>query len=108
MVDLHVPIVGAPLAGGPSTPALAAAVSEAGGLGFLAAGYKAASVVQRELEELRTLTARPIGLNVFFPVRESVDEQALADQQRQWRTVTRALNDVWPGSGGVLSALGEA
>jgi len=85
VVDLHVPIVGAPLAGGPSTPALAAAVSEAGGLGFLAAGYKAVSVVQRELEELRTLTARPIGLNVFFPVRESVDEQALAGYVERMR-----------------------
>jgi PadR family transcriptional regulator, regulatory protein PadR len=33
---------------------------------------------------------------------------ALADQQRQWATVTRALNDVWPGSGLMLAALGEA
>jgi PadR family transcriptional regulator, regulatory protein PadR len=33
---------------------------------------------------------------------------ALADQQRQWVAVTRALNDVWPGSGGLLTALGEA
>ncbi len=33
---------------------------------------------------------------------------ALADQQRQWVTVTRALNDVWPGSGAVQPALGEA
>jgi DNA-binding PadR family transcriptional regulator len=33
---------------------------------------------------------------------------ALADQQQQWVTVTRALKDVWPGSGGVLTALGEA
>ncbi len=33
---------------------------------------------------------------------------ALADQQRQWATVTRALNDVWPGSGVLLTALGEA
>jgi PadR family transcriptional regulator PadR len=33
---------------------------------------------------------------------------ALADQQRQWVTVTRALNDVWPGSGGVLPAVAEA
>jgi PadR family transcriptional regulator PadR len=33
---------------------------------------------------------------------------ALADQQRQWATVTRALNDVWPGSGALLTALGEA
>ena len=32
---------------------------------------------------------------------------ALADQRRQWATVTRALNDVWPGSGSVLTALGE-
>jgi PadR family transcriptional regulator PadR len=31
---------------------------------------------------------------------------ALAEQRRQWATVTRALNDVWPG--GMLSALGEA
>ena len=33
---------------------------------------------------------------------------ALADQQRQWATVARALGDVWPGSGGLLTALGEA
>ena len=37
--QLAVPIIQAPMAGGPSTPALAAAVSEAGGLGFLGAGY---------------------------------------------------------------------
>ena len=36
--DLSVRIVGAPMAGGPSTPALVAAVSNAGGLGFLAGG----------------------------------------------------------------------
>jgi PadR family transcriptional regulator, regulatory protein PadR len=33
---------------------------------------------------------------------------ALADQQRQWATVAGALGDVWPGSGGLLPALGEA
>jgi len=33
---------------------------------------------------------------------------ALADQQRQWLAVTRALNDVWPGSRGLLTAVGEA
>ena len=33
---------------------------------------------------------------------------ALADQHQQWVAVTRALNDVWPGSGVMLSALGEA
>ena len=33
---------------------------------------------------------------------------ALARQQRQWEAVTRALNDIWPGSGGLLTAAGEA
>ena len=33
---------------------------------------------------------------------------ALAEQQRQWMTVTRALGDVWRGSAGLLTALGEA
>jgi PadR family transcriptional regulator PadR len=32
---------------------------------------------------------------------------ALADQQRQWVAVTRALNDVWPSSG-LLTSAGEA
>jgi len=71
------PIVGAPLAGGPSTAALAAAVSEAGGLGFLAAGYKTAAAVADEIAELRSLTARPFGLNIFFPTRDEVDEPTL-------------------------------
>jgi hypothetical protein len=33
---------------------------------------------------------------------------ALADHQRQWVTVTRALNGVWPGSSRLLTALSEA
>jgi nitronate monooxygenase len=72
-----VPVVGAPLAGGPSTPALAAAVCEAGGLGFLAAGYKTAAAVEAELAELGALTSRPFGLNLFAPVRDDVDAAAI-------------------------------
>ena len=33
---------------------------------------------------------------------------ALEIQRRQWLTVTRALNDIWPGPGGLLPALAEA
>ena len=46
---LEHPIVQAPLAGGPSTVDLAVAVSEAGGLGFLAAGYRTAAAVRGEI-----------------------------------------------------------
>ena len=64
---MSAPIVGAPLAGGPSTPALAAAVSEAGGIGFLAAGYKTAAAAQAELQELRALTSREGRLVLLKP-----------------------------------------
>src|SRR5215208_3437401 len=55
------------MGGGPSTPALVAAVSNAGGLGFLAAGYKAPDAVREEIRELRKLTYAPFGVNLFVP-----------------------------------------
>jgi len=66
---LPLPIVQAPMAGGPSTAALAAAVSGAGGLGFLAAGYKAPDALRADLDELRLLMADEVrfGVNVFAP-----------------------------------------
>jgi nitronate monooxygenase len=75
---LRHPIVQAPLGGGPSTPALAAAVSDAGGLGFLASGYLAPDAVRSGLEELRALTSRPFGLNLFVPGPPSRDSAGLA------------------------------
>lgn len=62
---LPLPIVGAPMAGGPSTPALAAAVSGAGGLGFLGAGYKSVAALRDDIAATRALTDRPFGVNVF-------------------------------------------
>ncbi|MGN9892483.1 nitronate monooxygenase [Micromonospora sp. L31] len=61
------PIIAAPMAGGPSTPALAAAVSAAGGLGFLAAGMISADRLAADVAEVRTRTDRPFGVNVFLP-----------------------------------------
>lgn len=65
--QLNVPIVLAPLAGGPTTPRLAAAVSEAGGLGFLAAGYLTADALRDQIAQARALTQAPVGVNVFVP-----------------------------------------
>ncbi|MBC6458110.1 nitronate monooxygenase [Actinomadura sp. HBU206391] len=72
------PIVQAPMAGGASGPALAAAVSNAGGLGFLAAGYKTAAHMRREIDETRALTSRPFGVNLFVPSLDPVDAGAVA------------------------------
>ena len=62
-----IPVVLAPLAGGPSTPELAAAVSNAGGLGFLASGYLSAAELAGRRRRLDELTGAPFGVNVFVP-----------------------------------------
>jgi len=74
MVGLARPIVQAPMGGGPSTPELAAAVTGAGGLGFLAAGYKSAEGLAAEIEATRRLTDR-FGVNLFVPGPRSQPER---------------------------------
>jgi nitronate monooxygenase len=75
--SLAIPIVQAPMAGGVSTPELAAAVSEAGGLGFLAAGYLPAERVREQISAVRRLTTRPFGVNLFVPGDPAADRDAV-------------------------------
>jgi nitronate monooxygenase len=73
------PIVQAPLAGGPSTPELAVAVCNAGGLGFIAAGYKRADAVREQIARVRAATDQPFGVNIFVPSSEPVDPETITD-----------------------------
>lgn len=59
-------IIAAPMAGGTSTPAFVTAVHEAGGLGFLAAGYKSVAAMLVDIRAVRESGAR-FGMNVFVP-----------------------------------------
>ncbi|WP_329117132.1 nitronate monooxygenase [Streptomyces sp. NBC_01465] len=77
------PIVQAPMAGGASGPRLAAAVSEAGGLGFLAAGYKTADGMYEEIKQVRGLTSRPFGVNLFMPQQDTADRAAVEVYRHQ-------------------------
>lgn len=61
------PLIQAPLAGGPSTPELVAAVSNAGALGSLGAAYLPPADMERTINRIRELTARPFGVNLFAP-----------------------------------------
>ncbi|MFW3172089.1 nitronate monooxygenase [Geodermatophilus sp. CPCC 206100] len=69
-------IVAAPMAGGPSTPALVAAVGAAGGLGFLAAGYRTPTQLRADVAAVRDRGPAPFGVNVFAPVAERPEEVA--------------------------------
>ncbi|MBM4442151.1 MAG: nitronate monooxygenase [Candidatus Rokubacteria bacterium] len=63
------PIVQAPLAGGGDTPALVAAVSNAGGLGSIGAAYLTPAQIAATVREVRARTARPFGINLFAPLQ---------------------------------------
>ena len=80
--DLALPVVCAPMAGGPSTPALAAAVSAVGGLGFLAAGYQSADAVASQLVAARAMTSAPLGVNLFVVDPYEPDEAAVDAYRR--------------------------
>jgi nitronate monooxygenase len=66
-LGIRLPIVGAPMGGGPSSPALVAAVSEAGGLGSLAGGYSSPDRLRADIAAVREATAKPFAVNLFAP-----------------------------------------
>ena len=66
------------MAGGPSTPELAAAVNRAGGLGFLAAGYLTPERLGQDLDSLSRLSDAPFGVNVFAPAGGPADPDTVA------------------------------
>jgi nitronate monooxygenase len=78
-VPSRLPLVQAPMAGGPSTPELAAAVSEAGGFGFVAGAYLTPEGLRQVLARTRALTAEPLGVNLFVPSDpDQADTSAIA------------------------------
>ena len=70
-LDIGLPIIQAPMAGAVG-PALAAAVSNAGGLGMLVLWRADAATMRSQIREIRALTTRPFGvnLNLEFPQEE--------------------------------------
>ena len=72
-LGIRVPIIQAPMAG-VSTPAMAAAVSNAGGLGILQAQFCHPPLFREEIRRVRALTDKPFGVNLIlhFPVEDQV------------------------------------
>lgn len=70
---LRLPVVQGPMAGGATTPALVAAVSNAGALGFLAGAALAPEKIASEVAAIRALTDKPFGANLFVLERAEPD-----------------------------------
>ena len=73
-LGIELPIIQAPM-GGAVGPALAAAVSNAGGLGMLVPWRADLAMVRQQIRETRSLTSRPFGinLNLEFPQQERLE-----------------------------------
>jgi nitronate monooxygenase len=71
LFNLELPIIQAPMAGGITTPELVAAVSNAGGLGSLGAGYMQPEDIRQAVKAIKQLTKKPFSVNLFIPENSS-------------------------------------
>ncbi len=95
-IGVERPVVQAGMGGGLSRHELAAAVSEAGGLGTIA--VNGAAAIERELAAARALTDRPLAVNVLLPFarRDWFRAAAAADVLVTfWGTPRRRTDRAW-------------
>lgn len=71
----------APMAGGPSTPALVTAAARAGAVGFLPAGYQSPAAVEAAARTVAA-TSVPYGLNIFVPFPPIADSEPIERYRR--------------------------
>ena len=76
-LEIEHPVVQAPMAGGPTTPELVAAVSNAGGLGSLGAAYLPPETLREQVREIRRRTQAPFNVNLFVPSPFEADPERI-------------------------------
>jgi nitronate monooxygenase len=91
LLGMRVPIVQAPMAGGPDTPELAAAVSNAGGLGSIGCAYLSARQIDEAAAAVRARTSAPFALNLFIRAEAAPDPDAAARTEPLLRAFRREL-----------------
>lgn len=96
---IEIPIVQAPMAGGPTTPELVVAVSEAGGLGSLAGGYLSPGELAKQIDAVRAKTNKPFAVNLFVP--QALHASAGSDAQVMWDAL-KSVRDTLGVSAAVL------
>jgi nitronate monooxygenase len=89
-VPLELPVIAAPMAGGPSTPELVAAAAAAGAMGFLAGGYLGTDRLGDQIAAVRA-AAQTFGVNLFAPNPLPVDPAAYARYREELRPAAERL-----------------
>ncbi|MDY6811079.1 MAG: nitronate monooxygenase [Actinomycetota bacterium] len=99
-LETALPVICAPMAGGPTTPALVAAVGRTGGLGMLAAGYLTAETLEDLVADVESRGPWPYGVNLFlsgvdgFAGPDGAQRRAAVEAYRRTLAVEASRHDV--------------
>src|SRR3990167_5688567 len=92
LLKIAFPIIQAPMAGGITTPELVAAVSNAGGLGSLGAGYMTANDIRSTIKQIQQLTNKPFSVNLFIPEKHQSMHEEIEKARRAVQEACYELN----------------
>ncbi len=92
LLNITLPIIQAPMAGNATTPDLVAAVSNAGGLGSLGAGYMSADDIRKTIRKIKILTDRPFAVNLFIPEKHYATEDQIEHARKTAQASCAELN----------------
>ena len=112
LLGIEAPIIQAPI-GSASSPELAAAVSNAGGLGMLSGTWREPEELRRLIRRIRWLTGKPFGVNLVlhWPQRERVAiclDEGVPILSFFWGDPTPHIADAHRGGARVLHTIGSA
>ena len=81
-LGIEIPILLAPMAGGPTTPELVSAVSNAGGFGQFGAAYLKGKEIKDMAQKVQNNTNKGFGINLFIPQNPTYTVQDLTKATR--------------------------
>lgn len=92
LLNIEYPIIQAPMAGGITTSKLVSEVSNSGGLGMVGAGYLAPDAMQEQIREIKQLTTKTFGVNLFVPNEIHVTPDEVESAERILKPIREELN----------------
>ncbi len=91
LLNIRIPLIQAPMAGGISSPALVSAASNAGGLGSLGAAYLSPSQLRKDIQAVKQHTSYPFAVNLFIPQKHQATPE-------QIQTMIKLIQNIFPDS----------
>ena len=99
LLNIKYPIIQAPMAGGVTTSELVAAVSNHGALGMIGAGYLTADQMREQIREIKKVTSKSFGVNLFVPTKFTVSARCYKIIERNFTIDSRRIEFATKRSG---------